>query len=68
MDYKIFENGKHINTIFADEAFVTTYCEANGYTYEIIPEPIEETESQPTEMEQLRADVDYIAALMGVEL
>ena len=32
-----------------------------------IPE-IEETEPTPTEMERLRADVDYIAIMTGVEL
>ena len=33
------------------------------------PEPIEEEqEYQPTELEQLRADVDYIAVMTGVEL
>ena len=34
---------------------------------ESIPTP-EEQESEPTELEQLRADVDYIAMEMGVEL
>ena len=29
---------------------------------------IEETEQLPTEIEQLRADLDYIAIMMGVEL
>ena len=32
-----------------------------------IPEP-EETEQPPTEMERLRADIDFIAAMTGVEL
>lgn len=32
----------------------------------ILPEA--QSEPEPTEMEQLRADVDYIAALTGVEL
>ena len=40
MRYKIFENGIEINTIVADEAFVKSYCEKHGYTYEkdILPE------------------------------
>ena len=36
MNYKIFENGDLINTIVADEAFVTAYCQENGYTYEAV--------------------------------
>ena len=36
------------------------------YVYEPIPK--EEPETTPTEMEQLRADVDYIAIMTGVEL
>ena len=41
MRYKIFENGVEVNTIIADEDFVSGYCEANGYTYqeERIPAP-----------------------------
>lgn len=44
---------------------------ANGVlTLTNIPESVPETEveSDPTEVEQLRADVDYIAAMTGVEL
>ena len=37
------------------------------WTARDIPEP-EETEQPITEMEQLRADVDYIAVMTGVEL
>lgn len=38
MRYKIFKDGESINTIVADESFVTDYCEKNGYTYEAEPE------------------------------
>lgn len=34
MRYKIFKDGEMVNTIVADESFVTDYCEKNGYTYE----------------------------------
>ena len=75
MRYKIFDQtNTHINTIVADEAFVKTYCQANNYTYEeeIIEKPAvaetEPTDPEPTELEQLRADVDYIAVMTGVEL
>lgn len=33
-----------------------------------IPEPVPEPETTPTEMERLRADVDFIAIMTGVEL
>lgn len=67
MDYYIYENGQRINTIVADEAFVSAYCAENGYTYEAVtPEPV--PEPAPTEAEQLRADVDFIAAMTGVTL
>lgn len=33
MRYEIYENDTLINTIIADEAFVTAYCEKHGYTY-----------------------------------
>ena len=36
MFYRIYENGEFVNDIVADEAFVTTYCAENGYTYEAI--------------------------------
>ena len=38
-NYRIFEDGNEINTIVADEAFCSEYCEKNGYTYELMPEP-----------------------------
>lgn len=38
MNYKIFENGELINTIVADESFVTAYCQENGSTYELVEE------------------------------
>ena len=49
MRYKIFKDGEHTNTIIADEDFVTSYCEKNGYTFEaeILPEP-EPTPEEPT--------------------
>ena len=73
MRYEIFENGKYINTIVSDDIFCLRYCENNGYTYKKIeqeqePEPIEPIEPGPTDFEQLRADVDYIAMETGVEL
>lgn len=59
-NYRIFHDGKEINTIVASEAFCVSYCEKNGYTYEkmavIEPEPIED---EPT-------TEDILNALLGV--
>lgn len=49
MRYKIFENGEEINIIVADEAFVTDYCEQNGYTYQEAPLPDPVPEPEPEE-------------------
>ena len=66
MTYKILKDGERINTIIASEAFCKDYCEKNGYTYEAVVEP--KAATPPTELERLRADMDYIAMEMGVEL
>lgn len=40
MNYLILnDSSKIVNTIVADEDFCKTYCNANGYTFEAIPEP-----------------------------
>lgn len=65
-NYKIFENGVEINTIVADEEFCSAYCADHGYTYEL--EERTETEAAPTEIEQLRADIDFVAIMTGVTL
>ena len=31
--YRILKDGTEINRIVASEEFVSSYCEANGYTY-----------------------------------
>ena len=47
---------------------ITEYrYENDGYVHDPLPES-EPGQLHPTEMEQLRADVDYIAMEMGVEL
>lgn len=49
------------------EGNISDYLYVNGeYVHEPIPK--EEEPEAPTEMEQLRADIDYIAIMMGVDL
>ena len=69
MRFDIFENGKKINCIVADEGFCKKYCTANGYTYKLVePEITPEENLEVSPIEQLRADIDYIALMTGVEL
>lgn len=53
MNYNIYENGEHINTIVASPAFVEQYCAENGYTYELRED--EQQEEYYTVEEALRA-------------
>lgn len=52
MRYLIYENGRQINAIEADEAFVSAYCQENGFTFEESPLP----ESEPVDAEPSEAD------------
>lgn len=65
--YRILENGEEINRIVASEEFVTSYCEANGYTCEeIIEEPTVEPEAEP-ETEPVTWDTLAAAYTEGVD-
>ena len=70
MNYKIFESGEEINTIVADEAFVIAYCERNGYTFELMPEPepVPEPEAEPTQLDIIEAQVTYTAMMTNTLL
>lgn len=62
MDYYIYENGQLINTIVADEAFVSAYCAEHGYTYEAVsPEP--EPTPEPTQLDRVEAQATYTALI-----
>lgn len=64
-NYRIFKDGEEINTIVADKAFCAIYCETNGYTYELIPEPEpkQALESEPTQLDRIEAQVAYTAMM-----
>ena len=66
MYFEIYKGSKLINTIVGSEEFVASYCEKHGYTY--IAKEHAEPEPEITEVEQLRADVDFIAIMSGIEL
>ena len=61
MIYKIMKDGKEINTIVADEAFVTNYCQENGYTFEEIAQP--EPVLAPTQLDIIEAQITYTAMM-----
>lgn len=56
MDYMLFQNDEYITSIVAKEDFVKAYCQEKGYTYKRVPN-VPEPEPEPTEVEQLRAQV-----------
>ena len=63
MIYRILHNGEEVNTIVADNAFVTNYCKENGYTFELVPEPEHEQEAEPSQLDILEAQVTYTAMM-----
>ena len=69
MTYYIFKDGAKINSIVADELFVTTYCENNGYTYELatLTTPIDSIKADKI-AEIKKACEDYIYAGTNVTL
>lgn len=69
MRFDIFENGKKINCIVANQDFCEKYCHDNGYTYKPAESAITQADkSEVSPMEKLRADIDYLALMTGVEL
>lgn len=70
MIFRIYKNGELINRIVADGEFCQKNYSEDGYSYELerAPSIVEEYEPEPTLEEKLRADVDYIAAMVGVLL
>ena len=63
MNYKIFKDDKHINTIYADLDFVISYCEENDYTYEQeeVVDYIEPTTDTPDDTDNTDNDVTWDA-------
>lgn len=67
MRYRILKDGEELNTIIADEAFVNSYCEKHGYTYEELPEPEPVEPEEPeivTEPEPTTEEI--LDAMLGV--
>lgn len=61
--YNIYKDGEFVNKIAASENYATYYCEANGYTFELIEEP--ETPPAPKPKPE-PTDTDVLNALLGV--
>lgn len=61
--YKIYEDGKEINRIVAEEDFTKQYCLEHNYTYEIEiqPEPITPILNRIAELKTNLSETDYKA-------
>ena len=69
MRFDIYADGNKINTIVSDEDFCKKYCHKNGYTYKLVESEITPDEHfEVSPIEQLRADIDYLAIMSGVIL
>lgn len=71
MKYEIRDNqGVVVNTIVSSAEFAHAYAKSMGGQAipTVDPEPEEDISAEPTETEQLRADIDYLAIMTGVEL
>ena len=55
MKYEIYDGETLINTIVADDDFITEYCEKNGFTYKKIPEPEPAPDPAPTTEDRVAA-------------
>ena len=64
MDYRVFEGNNLVNIVTADKAFIETYCEANGYTYEEIEREAEHfPEAAPSQLDIIEAQITYTAMM-----
>lgn len=68
MDYEIYKDGSLVNTIVADEDFVSEYCEKNGYTYEARPEPEQPTPDPAPTLDERVQNLEDTSAEMSEAL
>ena len=61
MDFKIFKDKEHINTIVATEDFVKDYCAKNGYTYVPLSRTPSVVADTPAEPDATTEDVTWDA-------
>ena len=60
MRFKIYENGKLINTIVSNEAFCKKYCADNGYVYAIDEAANETPQREETPVLTREDEIDAI--------
>lgn len=64
MIYRIFKDGELVNRIVADEDFCCEHYSGDGYSYELEPAPVvESNESEPTQLDRVEAQVTYTAMM-----
>ena len=63
MRFKIYKDGKIVNTIIASEAFCEEYCRKNNYSYTIVEDAKEETDehvmTREDEIDTMLVDHEY---------
>lgn len=64
MTIRIFDHGRLVNSIIADEKFANYYCNKYGYTYEIDADSIDEIELIKNEISDF--EKFYINAIEGI--
>lgn len=65
--YNIYSNGEWVNSIVAEADYIDEYCEEDGYTYELIPEPEPQLQPEPMtqdEIETMLLDQEYRLLLL----
>lgn len=68
MNFKIYDHGEHINTIYGSESFVSKWCEEHGYTYELEVPPEPEQPEPTVEDALLEMTVDHEYRITLLEL
>lgn len=67
--YRIFDNGEQVNRIVAGAAFVTSFCDEQGYTWELEPEAEAEPEySEADDTAAMLVDHEYRLTLLELGL
>lgn len=65
--YKIITGDAVINTIESDESFCKSYCEENGYTYELVEHPEVEPGKEAPTLESLSAENTKLKAQLKLQ-
>lgn len=68
MTYKLLKDGEIVNTIVGSAAFVAAYCEAMGYTYELVSEPHADLLSTKEAKQEELSAACHAAIVAGIDV